>query len=296
MNGSSRAPAPTPSISRRVTAAKVSATLRHIQWRWAWKLPLIAWTMPIAVTQGHSSASTVNPARLGRPPCACCASDSADTLATSSEPAYSQPDSRCSTGQRRRSAVLSWIGPSSSASPARKKCSGTSTPEIANCAANGSPPRNPPYRYQNAYAATATLSSANSALAVPRVVFANRFHIVPLRRDDDGQRGRPGAPDRPERGVRTVGTSDPAGSDPGSVGRRARDDRHHVHRHRRVGAVLAQVVGQRLVGLLLALAEDLVVAPLQPRVAHQRVIVHRAFAHAVDGEQLGAHVHQLQAL
>src|SRR5207342_1946287 len=58
----------------------------------------------------------------------------------------------------------------------------------------------------------------------------------------------------------------------------------------------AQVVGQRVVVLLLAVAEDLVAATLHPRVAGQRIFVGGAFAHAVDREQLRAHVDQLQAL
>ena len=54
-----------------------------------------------------------------------------------------------------------------------------------------------------------------------------------------------------------------------------RHDRHRVRRHARVVLVLAQVVGQRVVVLLLAVAEDLVAAALHPGIADQRVFVRR---------------------
>jgi len=122
-----------------VTAAKVNATLRHIQRRWPAVSPATASTTPRKVKTGHSSASRAKPMPLAAPPCAWNASDSPDGAPIRIAATYNHPAVRCSAGRRRRTPVLSCNGASSSASPAKNMCSGTSHPEIANFAASGLP-------------------------------------------------------------------------------------------------------------------------------------------------------------
>ena len=66
--------------------------------------------------------------------------------------------------------------------------------------------------------------------------------------------------------------------------------RARIDRDRRVGIVLAAVA------LATQIVLDLVVATLQPRIADQRVLVHRRTAQIVHRQQLRAAVDQLQAL
>jgi len=149
MNGSSST-IPAASIMRRVMAPVVKAMLRHIQRRWAEISRAMAWRIPRAVVSGHSSDRTVKPAWLMDPPWALWAKESPDTAPIATAATYSQPPNRCSPGRRRRTVALSCSGTSKSASPAAKKCAGTSQPDTANCAANGSSVRNSPYRYAKA--------------------------------------------------------------------------------------------------------------------------------------------------
>jgi hypothetical protein len=137
MNGRSST-MPAASITRSVTAAKVIATLRHIHARWRARSPATASCTPRAVTSGQTSPSVKKPTPATGPPWASNDSDSPEAPPTRIAPRYSQPAVRCRRGQRRRTPPASCSGASTSASPAMKKCSGTSSPDTAKLAPNGS--------------------------------------------------------------------------------------------------------------------------------------------------------------